>query len=164
MMLKRELISRDGSSPGVPRRGNRVGSSAFAVFAGVAVVCAGTTAAALAGAHGSAIAAAGNQCSPLPQASSAPPGPTPTVSAGGGSAVSASVAASASTMPGGSTAPSVQICENVSATTASVHPGAQALYTISVSPQSGEATDVTVQISSLPSSMPAPKFTICGKG
>lgn len=57
---------------------------------------------------------------------------------------------------------------DVTALTASVHPGDEAQYSITVYPQGGTASDVTVQIS-LPAGqstagLPDPEFNICGDG
>jgi hypothetical protein len=165
MMLKRKIIPRDGSGSGIPQRGNRAGSSVFAVFAGVAVVCAGTTAAALAGSHAS-VSNSGNQCQVLPSAPST--SPTPPISSSGASSTGTG---SSPTTGTNSSAPSVtptEICVNVGVATPSVHPGETAEYTISVFPEGGIAQDVTVQIS-LPAGqstpgLPSPTFNVCGNG
>jgi hypothetical protein len=165
MMVKRELTPQDEANAIVPQRGRWVGSPVFGVFAGVAVLCVGTTAAALAGAH-SAAAAASNQCQVLPAApTTTPAGPTPTVTPAKRSHSASSSWSIAGWSP--STATS-EICVSVEAATTSVRPGQGALYKISVWPTGGAADDVTVQISATagqPSpSLPAPTFTYCGVG
>jgi hypothetical protein len=140
----------------------------FAVLAGVAVVCAGTTAAALAGSHAS-ISNSGNQCQVLPAPPSTPPSTTPPISPGGvNSGTGASSPSSVNSSPPTSAATPTEICVNVEASTASVHPGQTAEYTINVSPEDGLAGDVTVQIS-LPAGqstpgLPSPVFNVCGNG
>src|SRR6202034_3126200 len=149
MMLKRKIIPRDGSGPGTPQRGNRAGSSVFAVFAGVAVVCAGTTAAALAGSHAS-VSNSGNQFQVLPSA----PSTTPPITPGRGDFRTGSSPSAGANSSAPSTVPT-DICVNVGVATPSVHPGETAEYTISVFPQGGVAGDVTVQIS-LPAGQSTP--------
>lgn len=164
MMLKRKIIPRDGTGPGIPQRGNRAGSSVFAVFAGVAVVCAGTTAAALATSHAS-VSNSGNQCQVLPAAPSS--SPTPPISPGGGDSGTGSAPSGGTNQSAPSVTPT-EICVNVGTATPSVHPGETAEYTISVFPEGGAASDVTVQIS-LPAGqstpgLPSPTFSVCGNG
>ena len=127
-------------------------------------MCAGTTAAALAGSHASMSDSTGTQCQVLPSApSSAPSTPNP------GGAESTGPGSS----PGGasSTPPSAnptQICVAVTAMTASVHPGDTAQYSITVTSENGTSGDVTVQISLPPGQttpgLPDPEFNICDKG
>jgi hypothetical protein len=57
-----------------------------------------------------------------------------------------------------------QLCVSVTAAASTVQPGQSARYTIDVQPTGGAATDVTVQISATPGSLPAPAFTVCGAG
>jgi uncharacterized membrane protein YgcG len=159
MMLKRETTPQDGSRPGSRTRGNRTGSSVFAVFAGVAMVCTGATAAALAGSHAAIAASTSSGCQVLPSAPSSPgPSPTQTATAGpNGSSVQASSTPNATP---------TDLCVTVTAQASSVHSGQGALYSITVRPKSGKADDVTVQIAASASdSSPAPSapsFTVCG--
>jgi Domain of unknown function DUF11 len=169
MMLKRKIIPRDGSGPGLPQRGSRGGSTVFAVFAGVAVVCAGTTAAALANSHAS-VSNSGNQCQVLPAPPSTPPSTSPPITPGGtnsGTGSSSSSAATNASAPASTPTPT-EICVNVGVETPSVHPGETAEYSITVSAEGGKAGDATVQIS-LPAGqstpgLPPPTFNICGPG
>src|SRR5487761_1492676 len=152
MMLKRELTPKDGCPPGAPRRRSRVGSTAFAMLAGAAVLCVGTVAAVLAGVHDAQAASSGT-CQALPAAPSSPPGspsPTLTPSAAG---------------PG---SPVTKLCVSVAAKTGTVEPGHADLFQISVWPTGGTASNVTVQISVTASdsspSFAATVFTVCGAG
>jgi hypothetical protein len=168
MMLKREFTPQDGNNAVVPQRGRRVGSSVFGVFAGVAVLCVGTTAATLAGAHAAGGQAAANQCQVLPSApTTTPAGPTPTGTPAARAHPSGSSSWTASSNSP-STAATSEICVSVAAATSSVHSGQDALYKVTVWPSGGAADDVTVQISAIagrPSpSLPAPTFTYCGVG
>jgi hypothetical protein len=161
MMLSRDLTPRDGSQPGVLRRKRRVGPTFLAAFAGLAVLGTGTATVALIGIH-SAPALASSVCQALPTApSSPPPGPTPSLSPGGG------LTSKPESGPGSAAAASpaaTQLCVTVTAVTSSVQPGHPAQYTIKVQPTGGGATDVTVQVSASPGSFPAPTFTVCGSG
>jgi hypothetical protein len=161
MMLSRDLTPRDGSQPGVLRRKRRVGPTFLAAFAGLAVLGTGTATVALIGIH-SAPALASSVCQALPTApSSPPPGPTPSLSPGGG------LTSKPESGPGSAAAASpaaTQLCVTVTAVTSSVQPGHPAQYTIKVQPTGGAATDVTVQVSASPGSFPAPTFTVCGSG
>lgn len=161
MMLERESTPQKRSDPGFRARGNRRGSSVFAVLAGVAMVCTGATAAALAGSHATAVASTASTCVLLPSAPSSPP-PSPSQTASGGTK------GSGSTVPVSSTPNSTptDLCVTMAADASSVNSGQNALYSITVSPKSGVADDVTVQISAYASSgsAPAPAFTVCGDG
>jgi hypothetical protein len=165
MMLKRKITHRDGSGSSIPRRGSRAGSSVFAVLAGVAVVCAGTTAAALAGGHASSDASS-NQCQVLPAPTST--ATTPPVTPGGGDS---SGSGSSPSQSANSTPPSsnpTEICIDVTSSNSSVHVGDDAYYSISVYPQGGTVGDVTVQILLPPGQstpgLPEPVFNVCGRG
>lgn len=152
MMLKRDLAARDGSRRGVLRRKNRAGPTFLAAFTGLAVLGAGTAAVALVGIH-STPALASSVCQALPTApSSPPPGPTPSLTPGGGASLAASGSAA------------TQLCVSVTAVTGTVQPGQSAQYKIDVEPTGGAADHVTVQISVSPGSLPAPAFTVCGSG
>jgi hypothetical protein len=116
----------------------------------------GTVAAALVGFH-STPALASSVCQTLPTAPSSPaPGPTPSLTPGGGASMPASAAAASSA--------ATQLCVTVTAATSTVKPGQAAVYTIDVEPTGGAASDVTVQISASPRSFPAPTFSVCGPG
>lgn len=169
MMLKREFAPQDGTNIVVPQRGRRVGSSVLGIFAGVAVLCVGTTVATLAGAHSASVQASTGQCQVLPAApATTPAGPTPTGTPAAGvhsPKPSSSWSTASSNSPSAATS---QICVSVEAATSSVRPGQDALYKISVWPTGGAADDVTVQISAIAGhqspSLPAPTFTYCGVG
>src|ERR1700722_7547994 len=159
MMLRRDVTLRDGSQPDVLRRRNRAGPTFLAAFAGLAVLGLRTDAAALAGVHSGSLQA-GSVCEALPTApSSPPPGPTPTLSPGGGARSGSRSGSAKSASPA-----ATQLCVSVTAATSTVQPGQSARYTLDVQPTGGAATDVTVQISATPSSLPTPAFTVCGAG
>jgi uncharacterized membrane protein YgcG len=161
MMLKRESTPQSGTRPGNRTRGSRVGS-VFGMLAGVAMVCTGATAAALAGSHAAVAASAGSGCQVLPSAPTSPgPSPSQTASAGpNSSSVPRSASSSTNSTP-------TELCVTVAAQASSVNSGQNALYSITVSPKGGKADDVTVQISASSNrSSPAtaaPAFTVCGK-
>lgn len=162
MMLKREPTPQEGSGPAARKRGNRTGSSVFAVLAGVAMVCTGAIAAALAGSHAVAAASTSTQCQPLPTAASSPaPSPTSTATAGPDSSSLPSVSSTPNTA-------ATTLCVTVAAQASSVNSGQDAYYTITVHPTGNTADDVTVQLSAYSSdSSPGPgtpAFTVCGNG
>jgi hypothetical protein len=161
MMLKREPTPRVGSRLGSRTRGNRAGSSVFAVLAGAAMVCTGATAAVLAGSHATAVASTSSQCRQLPAAPTSPaPSPSQTATAG----------SNGSTVPVSSTpnATPTDLCVTVAAQASAMDSGQNAYYSITVNPKGNTADNVTVQISSFASksspAVPAPAFTVCGNG
>jgi hypothetical protein len=154
MMLKREFTPQDGTRPGSRTRGSRAGS-VFGILAGVAMVCTGATAAALAGSHAAVAASTGGGCQTLPSAPTSP-GPSPSQTA---------TAGTNNSTPPVSSVPDqtpTSLCVTVTAQASSVNSGSNALYGITVKPKGGKAGDVTVQISASPSSS-TPAFTVCGK-
>lgn len=76
MALKRELMSRTGYRRSVPRCANRAGTFVMAASAGIAVLCGGVAAAALAVAHSAASDPPVTQCEKLAgPAATSPPSP-----------------------------------------------------------------------------------------
>lgn len=124
------------------------------------MVCTGATAAALAGSHTAAIASTTSNCATLPKAPSPSPSPSSTASAGTNGSKSLG---SISSTPNAAV---TDLCVTVAAAASSVNSGHAAVYSITVSPQTGTADDVTVQISAFASSgsAPTPVFTVCGAG
>lgn len=162
MMLKREFTSQEGSPPVTRTHGDRAGSSVLAVLAGVAMVCTGATAAALAGSHAVAAASTSSQCALLPTAPSSPsPSPTPTASA-------RSKGSSAPSISSTPNAAATTLCVTVAPQASSVNSGQDAYYSITVEPKGGAAKRVTVQITAKAShsspAAPAPAFNVCGSG
>jgi hypothetical protein len=157
-MLKKDHGCLTGPGSGVRPRRNRAGSSVLSVLAGVALLCAGTTAAALAAAHSTGAATPSPVCRPLPATQSDRP-----VSFRIARHRAARVAPSVH-----DTTQAVELCVSVQAVAGPVRPGGTALYEILVSPVGGTVDGVSVQVSvtagrSSPS-LPAPAFTYCGDG
>lgn len=146
-MLQRDFTPRPGGRRSARRRRRRDGSPVLAVFAGVAVLSAGTTAAALADVSTAAGPQPAGQCqAPVIQPSSAP-------------APITSVPSTASASDSGA-------CVSVRAADSTVAPGQAVPFSIEISPLS-VLDEATVQISVTSSEQPGfpvPTFTSCGSG
>lgn len=140
------------------------------------MVCTGMTAVLLAEAHADVASAATTGCKVLPAApgtSTAPspsPSPSPTGSSQATSSASPKGSASSDTAAtaNGPSANPPEICLSVAASAASVHPGHDAVYTMSVYPANAGADHVVVNLSSIAGdaspALPSPTFTVCGSG
>jgi hypothetical protein len=156
-MLERKFRPEPGYRRGSVARRRNWGSPVLTVLAGVALLCAGTTAAALAAASYVADGGPAEQCESITAPSITPPqssapAPTPTADP------------APSTTP--TSAPSTEACVSVQATPGTAAPGQAASFGIQVSPV-GALDQVTVQIAvTTPGSpdFPAPTFTSCGDG
>jgi hypothetical protein len=140
------------------------------VLAGAALMCAGTTAVALAGAH-SARGGAPQACQPLPASSPAwsraahRPLPPLRLARKALRKLERGLAASPSATP---TPGPVDLCASLQAVTATAQPGQTAAYRIRVWPAGGTVDGVSVQVSvttGKPSPpFPPPTFSDCGTG
>jgi hypothetical protein len=170
-MLKDECNSLTGPGSGVrPRRG-RAGSSALSVLAGAALMCAGTTAVALAAAHATSPAPAPQVCQPLPGAPPARPHPLrmPLPPLRVARAILRRLDRALAASPSSSsTPPPVDLCVSLQAVTATAQPGQAAVYRIRVWPSGGtvDAISVGLSLSTSRSSPPfhGAAFTYCGQG
>lgn len=169
-MPKSQRSSPVDPGSGGPRR-NRAGSSALSVLAGATLICAGTTAAALAAAHSAGVTAP-QVCQPLPVSQSArPPRPVhlPLPPLRLARKVLHRLDWALASAPSSSPPPAaVDLCVSLQAVTATAQPGQAAAYRIRVWPSGGTVDGVSVQVSVTTgrSSPPfrAPAFSYCGAG
>ena len=170
-MPKSERNSLTGPGSGGARR-NRAGSPALGVLAGAALMCAGTTAAALAAAHSAGVTAP-QVCQPLPLPDSQPAGPWPVHLSFPPLRLARKILhkldRALAAAPSSSPTPSpVDLCVSLQAVTATAQPGQAAAYRIRVWPSGGTVDGVSVQ-ASVTTGRPSPPFrspafSYCGAG
>jgi hypothetical protein len=154
-MLERRFTPQPGDRADVARRRTWAGSPALGVLAGAALLCVGTTAAALAAASYPAAGGAAQQCQSITTQSPSP-----------GSTSSSTPTTGSVPSPMSTSALATEACVSVQAVPGTVAPSDAAPFDIQVSPV-GALDQVTVQISVAtpqPPSFAAPTFTSCGDG